>query len=145
MIGSLSKTLTGMLAATLVDDGLLDWNTAVMDLLPNFVVSDVALAPPADAAAAYLGPYTDDVRVPQHQDDLIISSVYGDLQFRANPDETRVFVGVDAVSTGMLAEFTLTTVGAMRLRLAYSDPLGEVIVERRQPNPDPPAECSARP
>jgi CubicO group peptidase (beta-lactamase class C family) len=45
MIGSLTKSMTALMMATLVDDGLLDWDTPVRDLLPTFSLSDAALAP----------------------------------------------------------------------------------------------------
>ncbi len=42
-IGSITKPLTSLMAATLVDDGLLSWDTPVVDLLPTFAVADPAL------------------------------------------------------------------------------------------------------
>jgi CubicO group peptidase (beta-lactamase class C family) len=32
--------MTATMAATLVDDGALDWDTPVVDLLPEFAVAD---------------------------------------------------------------------------------------------------------
>ncbi len=43
MIGSVGKSLTTLLMATLVDDGLLQWDEPVIDVLPNFAVEDPAL------------------------------------------------------------------------------------------------------
>ncbi|MBL8156628.1 MAG: beta-lactamase family protein, partial [Anaerolineae bacterium] len=43
MIGSVGKSLTTMLMATLVDDGRLQWDEAVIDVLPSFAVDDPAL------------------------------------------------------------------------------------------------------
>jgi CubicO group peptidase (beta-lactamase class C family) len=43
MIGSVTKSMTTMLAATLVDDGRLSWDTRLVDLLPRFAVGDPAL------------------------------------------------------------------------------------------------------
>jgi CubicO group peptidase (beta-lactamase class C family) len=43
MIGSVGKSMTTMLMATLVDDGLLQWDEPVIDVLPNFAVDDPAL------------------------------------------------------------------------------------------------------
>ena len=43
MIGSVTKSMTTMLAATLVDDGRLTWETPLVDLLPAFAVGDPAL------------------------------------------------------------------------------------------------------
>lgn len=43
MIGSITKSMTTMLAAALVDHGHLDWDTRLIDLLPSFAVRDPAL------------------------------------------------------------------------------------------------------
>lgn len=43
MIGSITKPLTTLLAANLVDDGLVTWDTRLVDLLPDFAVGDPAL------------------------------------------------------------------------------------------------------
>jgi CubicO group peptidase (beta-lactamase class C family) len=43
MIGSITKPMTTMLAASLVDDGRLAWETRLVDLLPEFAVGDPAL------------------------------------------------------------------------------------------------------
>lgn len=43
MIGSVTKSMTTMLAATLVDDGHLTWDTRLVDLLPDFAVGDPEL------------------------------------------------------------------------------------------------------
>ncbi len=40
LIGSTTKPMTTMLMATLVDDGRMDWDTPVVDLLPSFAVAD---------------------------------------------------------------------------------------------------------
>jgi CubicO group peptidase (beta-lactamase class C family) len=45
MIGSLSKPLTALMAATLEDDGVLDWEAPVVDLFPGFALSDPASTP----------------------------------------------------------------------------------------------------
>jgi CubicO group peptidase (beta-lactamase class C family) len=44
MIGSVTKSMTTMLAATLVDDGLLTWDTRLVDMLPDFAVGDPELS-----------------------------------------------------------------------------------------------------
>lgn len=44
MIGSIGKTMTTMMIATLVDDGLLTWDTPVVDVLPTFRVADPILS-----------------------------------------------------------------------------------------------------
>ncbi len=43
MIGSITKSMTTMLAASLVDDGELTWDTRLVDLLPEFAVGDSEL------------------------------------------------------------------------------------------------------
>jgi CubicO group peptidase (beta-lactamase class C family) len=43
-IGSVTKSVTATLAASLVDDGLLAWDTPVVELLPAFTLSDPVLA-----------------------------------------------------------------------------------------------------
>ena len=45
MVGSITKSMTGLLTATLVDDGLLDWDARVVDVLPGFALSDPAATP----------------------------------------------------------------------------------------------------
>jgi CubicO group peptidase (beta-lactamase class C family) len=40
MIGSTGKTMTTMFMATLVDEGLVQWDTPVVDILPEFAVKD---------------------------------------------------------------------------------------------------------
>lgn len=44
MIGSITKSMTTMMTATLVDEGRLSWDTPVADLLPGFAVADPALS-----------------------------------------------------------------------------------------------------
>src|SRR5690606_17781802 len=39
-IGSVTKSFSSLLAATLVDAGRLEWNTPMVDLLPTFAVAD---------------------------------------------------------------------------------------------------------
>ncbi len=43
MIGSTGKSLTTMMMATLVDDGLMSWDTPVVELYPSFKVKDPEL------------------------------------------------------------------------------------------------------
>jgi CubicO group peptidase (beta-lactamase class C family) len=43
MIGSTTKTMTTMLMATLVDDGQMEWDTPVVEILPEFRVADPML------------------------------------------------------------------------------------------------------
>jgi CubicO group peptidase (beta-lactamase class C family) len=44
-IGSVTKSFSSLLAATLVDAGRLSWETPLVDLLPTFAVTDAALTP----------------------------------------------------------------------------------------------------
>jgi CubicO group peptidase (beta-lactamase class C family) len=44
-IGSVTKSLSSMLTATLVDTGQLSWETPLIDLLPDFAVADADLTP----------------------------------------------------------------------------------------------------
>lgn len=44
MIGSTSKTLTTMLMAMMVDEGLFDWDTPVVEILPTFAVASPDLS-----------------------------------------------------------------------------------------------------
>ena len=43
MIGSTGKTMTSMLVATLIDDGVVGWDTPVVEVLPQFEVADSEL------------------------------------------------------------------------------------------------------
>ncbi len=45
MIGSTTKSMTTLMMASLVDEGLLDWDTPVIDILPDFALSDPAATP----------------------------------------------------------------------------------------------------
>lgn len=44
MIGSIGKTMTTMMMATAVDDGLMTWDTPVQEILPEFAVADPQLS-----------------------------------------------------------------------------------------------------
>jgi CubicO group peptidase (beta-lactamase class C family) len=44
-IGSVTKSFSSLLTATLIDAGRLSWDTPLVDLLPNFAVADPALTP----------------------------------------------------------------------------------------------------
>ncbi|WP_170971993.1 serine hydrolase [Rhodobacter sp. SY28-1] len=44
MIGSVGKSMTTLLMAGLVEEGLLDWNQPVQDILPDFAVADPELS-----------------------------------------------------------------------------------------------------
>ncbi len=44
-IGSITKSFSSLLAATLIDAGLLSWDTPLVDLIPGFAVADAELTP----------------------------------------------------------------------------------------------------
>jgi CubicO group peptidase (beta-lactamase class C family) len=44
MIGSVTKSMTTMLAATLVDEGRLGWDTPVATILPSFAAGDAEMS-----------------------------------------------------------------------------------------------------
>jgi len=52
-IGSVTKSFSSLLTATLVDAGRLSWDTPLVDLLPAFAVSDPALTPRLTARDAF--------------------------------------------------------------------------------------------
>ncbi len=57
-IGSVTKSFSSMLSATLVDAGRLGWETPLVDLLPDFAVADADLTPRltlSDAFSASIG------------------------------------------------------------------------------------------
>jgi CubicO group peptidase (beta-lactamase class C family) len=45
MIGSVTKSMTTLMMATLVDDGILDWDAPVTEILPSFALSDPRATP----------------------------------------------------------------------------------------------------
>jgi CubicO group peptidase (beta-lactamase class C family) len=52
-IGSVTKSFSSLLAATLVDSGQLTWDTPLVDLLPTFAVEDADLTPRLTVADAF--------------------------------------------------------------------------------------------
>jgi CubicO group peptidase (beta-lactamase class C family) len=52
-IGSVTKSFSSLLAATLVDAGRLSWETPLVELLPTFAVADPALTPRLTVADAF--------------------------------------------------------------------------------------------
>lgn len=52
-IGSITKSFSSLLAATLIDAELVTWDTPLVDLLPNFAVADPALTPRLTLADAF--------------------------------------------------------------------------------------------
>jgi CubicO group peptidase (beta-lactamase class C family) len=53
MIGSVTKSLTSTMAATVVDDGWVTWDTPLIELLPEFAVADPQLTPRLTLADAF--------------------------------------------------------------------------------------------
>ena len=53
MIGSVTKSMTSTMAATVVDDGWLSWDTPLVDLLPDFAVADPDLTRRLTVADAF--------------------------------------------------------------------------------------------
>jgi CubicO group peptidase (beta-lactamase class C family) len=73
MIGSVTKSMTSTMAATVVDDGWLSWDTPLVDLLPDFVVADPQLTSRltlADAFCACTGLPRRDLELMFHFNDL---------------------------------------------------------------------------
>jgi CubicO group peptidase (beta-lactamase class C family) len=67
MIGSVTKSMTSLMAATVVDDGWLSWDTPLRDLLPDFRLADPTLTDQvtlADSFCACTG-------IPRHDMPLI--------------------------------------------------------------------------
>ncbi|MEA2513846.1 MAG: hypothetical protein QOJ59_3333, partial [Thermomicrobiales bacterium] len=52
-IGSVTKSMTSTMAATLVDAGWLAWDTPLVDLLPGFAVADPQLTPRLTVADSF--------------------------------------------------------------------------------------------
>src|SRR5687767_12755421 len=53
MIGSVTKPMTATMAATLVDDGRLRWDTSLVDALPGFTTADPTLTARLTVADAF--------------------------------------------------------------------------------------------
>ena len=73
MIGSVTKSMTSTMAATVVDDGWLSWDTPLVELLPDFAVADPQLTPRltlADAFCACTGLPRRDLELMFHFNDL---------------------------------------------------------------------------
>lgn len=70
MIGSVTKSMTALMAATLVDSGELTWETPVADLLPGFAVADPELTQQLNVRNAFCAC----TGVPQRDGDFIFNS-----------------------------------------------------------------------
>jgi CubicO group peptidase (beta-lactamase class C family) len=70
MIGSITKSMTATMAATLVDSGDLTWETPVVDLLPAFAVADAELSQRLTIRNAFCAC----TRMPQRDGDFIFNS-----------------------------------------------------------------------
>src|SRR5829696_1139785 len=53
MIGSVTKSMTSTMAATVVDDGWVTWDTPLVEVLPEFAVADPQLTPSLTLADAF--------------------------------------------------------------------------------------------
>jgi CubicO group peptidase (beta-lactamase class C family) len=83
MIGSTGKTLTTMLMAALVDAGLMDWDTPVVEILPGFAVADPELTQMLtvrNLVCACTGVPRRDLEAIFNAHDLIAEDVVRDLQ-----------------------------------------------------------------
>jgi CubicO group peptidase (beta-lactamase class C family) len=93
MIGSVNKSMTSTMAATLVDDGWISWDTRLVDLLPTFAVSDperTSNLTIADAFCACTG-------LPRHDPELLFN--FNDL-----PPEKLITSVADMPLTAPLGE-----------------------------------------
>lgn len=70
MIGSITKSMTATMAATLVDDGTLTWETPVVDLLPEFTLVDPELGQELTIRNAFCAC----TGLPQQDEDFIFHS-----------------------------------------------------------------------
>nr|MBA2596953.1 beta-lactamase family protein [Chloroflexia bacterium] len=70
MIGSVTKSMTATMAATLVDAGRLRWDTPVVDLLPGFAVAD----PDLTQAMIVRNAFCACTGLPQRDADFILNS-----------------------------------------------------------------------
>lgn len=83
MIGSIGKTMTTMLMAILVDEGLMDWDTPVQDVLPQFAVADPELSQEItmrNLVCACTGVPRRDLELLFHSDELTAEDVIESLQ-----------------------------------------------------------------
>ncbi len=82
MIGSTTKPVTTMMLATMVDDGVIDWDTPVVDILPSFAVADPELTPTItvrDLVCACTGVPRRDLELLFNGDDLTAGDVVASL------------------------------------------------------------------
>ncbi len=70
MIGSVTKSMTATMAAALVDEGRLTWDTPVVDLLPGFAVAD----PDVTQAITVRDAFCACTGLPQRDADFILNS-----------------------------------------------------------------------
>ena len=81
-IGSVTKSFSSMMAATLVDEGRLGWETPIVELLPDFAVSDPALTPrltESDAFCACTGLPRRDLEFMFNADELTREQLVADV------------------------------------------------------------------
>jgi CubicO group peptidase (beta-lactamase class C family) len=82
MIGSTTKPVTTMMLATLVDEGVIDWDTPVVEILPAFAVADPELTPTItvrDLVCACTGVPRRDLELLFNGDDLTAEDVVASL------------------------------------------------------------------
>ena len=81
-IGSVTKSFSSMMAATLVDEGRMRWETPIVELLPAFAVSDPALTPKlteSDAFCACTGLPRRDLELMFNADELTREQLVADV------------------------------------------------------------------
>ena len=82
-VGSITKSITATLAAALVDEGLVTWDTPVVDLLPSFALSDPELTGQvtvADALSAATGLPRRDLEIVLQADSLTTEGLLASVQ-----------------------------------------------------------------
>jgi CubicO group peptidase (beta-lactamase class C family) len=81
-IGSVTKSFSSLMAATLVDEGRMNWDTPIVELLPDFAVSDPALTPKlteSDAFCACTGLPRRDLEIMFNADELTREQLVADV------------------------------------------------------------------
>ncbi len=82
MVGSTTKPVTTMMLASLVDEGVIDWDTPVVDILPAFAVADPELTPTItvrDLACACTGVPRRDFELLFNGDELTAEDIVASL------------------------------------------------------------------
>ena len=134
MIGSTGKTLTTMLMAVLVDEGAFDWDTPVVEVLPEFAVADPALTESMtmwNLVCACSGVPRRDLELLFNADDLTAEDVIASLRdFEFFTDFGEVFqYSNQLVGTGGYAAAAATGVPFGELLSGYDAALRERVLE----------------